>query len=366
MTYSEALKVMKNKQSLGIKPGLERIYALLEKMENPQNNLKIIHVAGTNGKGTVCSVLAKSLETQGFKVGLFTSPWVVDYREQIQINGCFISEKVFSKYIEEYGDLDATEFETATAVAFKYFYDMNVDYAVIECGMGGAGDSTNAIPTPLLSIITSVSLDHTNFLGDTLEKIAREKAGIIKEKGTAILYPNPKTTHIFRQRCNDVGAKLIEVPDRGNYYDNDLETVKTALRILGHKENIDIVVPPARCEYISDNIILDGAHNTDGALALEKNLPDRDITAVIGMMRDKDIDSYLKIIAPHCKRIITTKPSNDRAISAEELKEIAKKYCPNITAVSNPLQAIKVKEYDFLLVCGSFYLARDVRKELFR
>lgn len=366
MTYSEALKVMKNKQSLGIKPGLERIYALLEKMGNPQNKLKIIHVAGTNGKGTVCSVLAKSLENQGFKVGLFTSPWVVDYREQIQINGEFISEEAFTKYVGEYGDLDATEFETVTAVAYKYFCDMNVDYAVIECGMGGAGDSTNAIPTPILSIITSVSLDHTNFLGDTLEKIAQEKAGIIKENGTAVLYPNPKSAHIFRQRCNDVGAKLIEVPDKGNYYDNDIETVKTALKFLGFDGGISNFNPPARCEYISESIMLDGAHNTDGALALEKNLPDRDITAVIGMMRDKDIDSYLKIIAPHCRRIITTKPSNYRAVSAEELKSIAEKYCPNVTAISNPLQAIKVKEYDFLLVCGSFYLARDVRKELFR
>lgn len=366
MTYSEALKVMKNKQSLGIKPGLERIYALLEKMGNPQNQLKIIHVAGTNGKGTVCNVLAKSLENQGFKVGLFTSPWVVDYREQIQINGEFISEETFTKYVEEYGKFDATEFETVTAAAYKYFFDMNVDYAVIECGMGGAGDSTNAIPTPVLSVITSVSLDHTNFLGDTIEKIALEKSGIIKENGKAVLYPNPKTAHIFRQRCNDVGAKLIEVPDKGNYYDNDIETVKTSLKALGLDDTISNVSLPARCEYISESIMLDGAHNTDGALALEKNLPNRDITAVIGMMRDKDIDSYLKIIAPHCKRIITTKPSSDRAISAEELKTIAEKYCSNVTAISNPLQAIKVREYDFLLVCGSFYLARDVRKELLR
>ncbi|MGN1329335.1 MAG: bifunctional folylpolyglutamate synthase/dihydrofolate synthase [Eubacterium sp.] len=366
MTYSEALKFMENKQSLGIKPGLERIYALLEKMGNPQNKLKIIHVAGTNGKGTVCSVLAKSLENHGFKVGLFTSPWVVDYREQIQINGDYISEKAFTEYIEAYGDFDTTEFETVTAIAYKYFYDMNVDYAVIECGMGGAGDSTNAIPTPVLSVITSVSLDHTNFLGDTIEKIAFEKAGIIKEKGTAILYPNPKTAHIFRQRCSDVGARLVEVSDKGNYYDNDIETVKNALRALEIKDDIYKVNLPARCEFITENIILDGAHNTDGALALEKNLPNRDITAVIGMMSDKDIDSYLKIIAPHCKRIITTKPNNDRAISAEELKAIAEKYCPNVTAISNPLQAIKVKEYDFLLVCGSFYLARDVRKELLR
>lgn len=366
MTYSEALNVMKSKQSLGIKPGLERIYALLDKMNKPQNKLKIIHVAGTNGKGTVCSALAKSLENQGFKVGLFTSPWVIDYREQIQINGDFISEEDFAEYIDEFGNCDATEFETVTAVAYKYFCDMNVDYAVIECGMGGAGDSTNAINTPLLSIITSVSLDHTKFLGGTIEKIAEEKAGIIKKNGTAVLYPNPETAHIFRKRCKAVGAELIEVSDKGNYYDNDIETVKTALKVLKLDDSVSIVNLPARCEYITDNIMIDGAHNPDGALALEKNLPHRNITAVIGMMKDKDIDSYLKIIAPHCKRIITTQPSNDRAISADELKAMAEKYCQNVISISNPIDAVKVKNYDFLLVCGSFYLARDVRKELFR
>lgn len=366
MTYSQALNVMKNKQSLGIKPGLERIYALLDKMGNPQNTLKIIHIAGTNGKGTVCSVLAKSLENQGFKVGLFTSPWVVDYREQIQINGEYISEEVFAKYIEEFGIYDATEFETVTAVAYKFFFDSKVDYAVVECGMGGAGDSTNAIPTPEISVITSVSLDHTNFLGDTLEKIAQEKAGIIKENGVAILYPNPKTAHVFRKRCSDVGAKLIEVADKGNYYENDIETVKTVLSALGLKKTVTTVDLPARCEYISENVMLDGAHNTDGAYALEKNLPCREITAVIGMMRDKDVESYLKIIAPHCKRIITTMPSNERAISSDELKLIAEKYCSDVISVPNPVEAIKAEKYDFLLVCGSFYLSRDVRKELLK
>lgn len=364
MTYSKALKIISSKQSLGIKPGLERIYSLLDKMGNPQNSLKIIHVAGTNGKGTVCCNLAKSLEMQGYRVGLFTSPWITDYREQIQINSEFICEDNFTEYINKYADCDATEFELITAIAYKYFYDSGVDYAVIECGMGGAGDSTNAIPTPKLAIITSVSLDHTNFLGNTVEKIAAEKSGIIKKNGTVVLYPNPETHNVFENRCRLVNAKLINVIDKADFYANDIETVKTALSFLGADNTVYDVKLPARREYITDSIMLDGAHNTDGALALEKSLPDKDITAIIGMMKDKDIESYLKIIAPRCKRIITVTPSNPRALSAADLKEIAKSYCSDVTAVDNPHEAIKVNDYDFLLICGSFYLARDIRKEL--
>lgn len=364
MNYSQALDIIIKKQSLGIQPGLERIYALLKKMGDPQKNLKIIHVAGTNGKGTVCCTLAKSLADHGLKVGLFTSPWVTDYREQIQINSSFISEKDLAGYIENYSAYDATEFELITAIAYKYFYDHNVDIAVVECGMGGAGDSTNAIPTPELAVITAVSMDHTDFLGNTLEDIAREKSGIIKEKGKVILYPNPKMNSIFKEKCKAVNAEWFEVEDTGDFYANDMQTVRSALHALGFDEKISEVRMPARCEYIADHILIDGAHNVGAALALERSLPDREITAVIGMMKDKDVDAYLKIIAPHCKRILATTPSNKRALPASELMMLAKKYCDNVTAAEDPLKAVQIKDYDFLLICGSFYLARDVRKAL--
>ncbi len=364
MKYSDALEIIIKKQSLGIKPGLERIYKILGEMNNPQDKINVIHIAGTNGKGTVASILAKSIESQGYKVGLFTSPWVIDYREQIQINSDYIPKDIISEYVEKYSSFDTTEFELITAIAYKYFFDSRVDYAVIECGMGGENDSTNVDSKPELTVITSVSLDHTNFLGKTLDDIAVQKAGIIKRNTPLVLYPNPKTYAVFENKCRKTSSKLINVPDKGNYYKNNIETVKTSLSALGLKNKIVAPLLPARQEYISQNIMLDGAHNPDGALALESNLPNRNITAVIGMMQDKDIRTYLKIIAPHCKKIITTTPSNHRAISADKLREIVSCYCSDVTVVDNPHDAVKVSDYDFLLICGSFYLARDVRKDL--
>ncbi|MGN0521342.1 MAG: bifunctional folylpolyglutamate synthase/dihydrofolate synthase [Eubacterium sp.] len=364
MTYSEAISLIAKKQSLGIMPGLERIGTLLNAMGNPQNSLKIIHIAGTNGKGTVCNLIAKALCDLGYSVGLFTSPWITDYREQIQINGEPISEENFAYYVDKYKDNNCSEFELLTAIMYKYFYDKGVDWAVVECGMGGLEDSTNAIPSPELAVITSVSMDHTAFLGDTLEKIAFQKAGIIKENTKVVLYPNPKTQKVFIDACSKTNSQLFCVDDTGNFCLNNIETAKTALSALNLKTDINPISLPARQEYIGDNIMLDGAHNPDGAKALVKNLPKRKITAVIGMMRDKDIQSYLNIVAPYCSKIIITTPSNPRSVSAQDLMMIAKKYCPDVTAVENPSDAVKISDYDFLLICGSFYLARDVRKEL--
>ena len=167
MIYDEALNFILGKQSLGIMPGLTRIMNLLEIMGNPQNDIKIIHIAGTNGKGTVAKTINNALIDSGYKVGLFSSPWIDDYREQIQINNDFISEEEFASYVDEYKDNDCTEFEFLTAIMYKYFADIKVDYAVVECGMGGKGDSTN-VEQSNISVITSISLDHTAFLGDTV------------------------------------------------------------------------------------------------------------------------------------------------------------------------------------------------------
>ncbi len=364
MTYDDALKIITKKQSLGIMPGLSRISALLEMMGNPQNSLKIIHIAGTNGKGTVSALIANTLTKNGYKTGLFTSPWVDDYTEQIQIDSRYIPKEIFARYVEEYSKYDATEFELVTAIMYKYFFDSGVDYAVVECGMGGLGDSTNAIDSPEIAVITSVSLDHTNFFGNTLQDIAREKSGIIKKNSTVVLYPNAKAQSVFEDKCTQMNARLIKVDDAEDYMQNNISTAKAVLRELGIKDTLCPVSLPARQEYVKENIMLDGAHNPDGAGALAKNLPDREIIAVIGMMKDKDVDAYLSIIAPRCKKIITTTPSNSRAMSADELKTLAEKYCSDVTAVSNPRQAVRQTDYDFLLVCGSFYLARDVRKEL--
>lgn len=360
MNYKEALDFIVSKQSLGIKPGLERISALLEAMGNPQNKLNIIHIAGTNGKGTVANTIAEALAKAGHKVGLFTSPWVTDYREQIQINGSFISKNDFAEYVCCYQDADATEFELITAIMYKYFYDKKVDYAVVECGMGGKGDATNT-EKENIAVITSVSLDHTAFLGDTVEKIACEKSGIIKENGICVLYPNPECESVFEEVCREKHARLIKIKETGDWQKNNSAVVKEVLKLVIGDCDFSVSHLPARKERIG-NILLDGGHNTNAAKMLEISLSDNEV-AVIGMMSDKDIDGYLSIIAPKCRKIITTTPNNLRAIPAEELKKHAEKYCSDVVAIDNPAEAIK--ENDVTLVCGSFFLARDIRKYLF-
>ena len=366
MNYDEALNFIYSKQRLGSMPGLSRIEKLLKEMGDPQNELQIIHIAGTNGKGTVSNAIANALMKAGYKVGLFTSPWVIDYREQLQINGDFISKEDFAKYVTEYQNAEATEFELVTAIMYKYFSDSKVDYAVVECGMGGKGDATNAINQSLISVITSVAIDHTDFLGETLEEIAEQKAGIIKKNGVCVLYPNPNCQEVFEKKCGELCAKLICVNEQNDYQKNNIATADVVLRELNIDVKAEQPILPARQETIN-GIMLDGAHNVDGALALKKNLPAGKITAVIGMMKDKDIDGYLSHIAPLCDMIITVTPSNPRALSANELAEIASKYCDKViccNSISSALDLLK-KQDSFKLICGSFYLARDIRKELF-
>ena len=236
MNYNQSLDYMTKKLSLGIKPGLGRIMALLSKMDNPQDKIKIIHIAGTNGKGTVANTISNALASNGLKIGLFTSPWVLDYREQIQINGNFISKEDFAFYVSEYNDTDCTEFEFLTAIMYKYFADQEVDYAVIECGMGGKGDSTNVEKENVCSVLTSVSLDHTAFLGDTIDKITKEKEGIIRENCPCFRY------------C-----------DTGDFNADNLELANRVLKYLGFTATQESK-PVGRQQRVG-NILLDCGHN---------------------------------------------------------------------------------------------------------
>lgn len=365
MNYSDALNLILSKQRLGIKPGLSRVEKLLGAMGDPQNNLKIIHVAGTNGKGTVANAISNALTASGFKTGLFTSPWVTDYREQIQIDNAFISESAFAEYVNEFGECESTEFELLTAIMYKYFSTEKVDYAVVECGMGGLGDSTNAIEKSVLSVITSVSIDHTDFLGATLEEIAVQKAGIIKQNGICVLYPNKKCENVFEKKCIELNARLVKVRECGNYQLNNLSTANAALKELGLDIRAKIPVIPARTEMIN-GILLDGAHNADGAAALKSGLPNGEIAAIIGMMEDKDISGYLSVIAPLCSMIITVKPLNPRAMDCKRLAAVASAYCNNVVPCENISDALALLNTQkcFKLICGSFYLARDIRKML--
>lgn len=335
MTYSEALNFILNKQSLGIQPGLSRILCLLNKMGNPQDEIKIIHIAGTNGKGTIAKTISDSLINAGNKVGLFTSPWIFDYREQIQINNQYISENDFAKYIEKYKDNDCTEFEMLVAVMYKYFADQGVDYAVIECGMGGKGDATNVEKHNVCSVITSVSLDHTDFLGDTVEKIKTEKLGIKRDNSPCFDYENYANSADFNK--------------------NNLSLANAVINYLGYDSQIRLSKLPARQE-MRNGILLDGGHNTSAAQGLQPVINNE--VAIIGMMSDKDVEGYLSLIAPKCKKIIATTPDNNRAMEAGELAKIANKYCSDVVCVEQPQKA--VTEKGITLICGSFYLIRQI------
>jgi dihydrofolate synthase/folylpolyglutamate synthase len=362
MDYNSALNIINAKKSLGIMPGLERINVLLGAMDNPQDKLKIIHIAGTNGKGTVAKTIADVLQKNGFKTGLFTSPWVTDYREQIQINGELISENALADYTEKYGGFLTTEFEFITAAAYKYFADSAVDYAVIECGMGGRGDATNVEKHNVLSVITAVSLDHMDYFGGTVRKIAEEKSGIIRADSACVLYPNPGCESVFESKCKELNTKLIKARQGSSIDENNLNTVNAALEYLGIEKTEKLSKLPARQEVISD-VLLDGGHNPDAAAALAPRLNSE--VALIGMLADKDVDAYLSQIAPHCSMIIATQPDSARALPAHHLKAFADKYCTNVVAVAEPKQAFDfARAQGLTLICGSFYLIREVRKEL--
>lgn len=334
LTYNEALNFIINRQSLGVKLGLCRIKKALDILDNPQDKIKIIHIAGTNGKGTVANTIAKALQDNGLRVGLFTSPWVTDYREQIQINSTPISKEDFAKcvynlFVEKGIGEDLTEFELLVVVMYYFFMLQEVDYAVVECGMGGRGDATN-VEKENIAVLTSISLDHTNMLGGTIEEITKEKEGIIRDI-------------CFRYEAID------------DFNDSNLNLAKQVVRYLGYNDNIKLVKPIARQQRIG-NILFDGGHNEQAGKALASVIYNE--TAVIGMMSDKDISSYMQYVAPKCKSIICTNVDNKRAISALELASYAKKYCNDVKVINDPRLA--VMQDGVTLVCGSFYLIREI------
>lgn len=368
MTYEAAIQLIKQKQSLGVQPGLSRMLAAMEKTGSVQNKLQVIHVAGTNGKGTVCAAVADGLRRAGYRVGVFSSPWVTDFREQITVDGRMIPKQDFADCVEVFAKEPLTEFELITAVMYLYFYRSGVDYAVVECGMGGAGDCTNVLAHPTVCAFAKVALDHTAFLGDTVEAIAREKSGIIKPGCPVVLYPHIAAKDVFLEQCRALHCPVTEAAQQGDPIADDLAVAGEVLRLLGVDTTPGLPMLPARREHFGENLMLDGAHNPDGAAALLLHLPtDRPIAAVLAMMEDKDIDGYLCQVLPRCRRVIaTTVPGMGRALSAEDLAAAARKYCPDVTAEPNPHRALAAAKADgdFVLVCGSFYLAREIRKDL--
>lgn len=310
MNYEESLRLLTSKNAQKIKPGLDRISKLLNIIGNPQDRLRIIHTAGTNGKGSVCAVLANILKHSGYKTGLYTSPHLSDYTERIQINGGQISKNDFAELLNEIYNISKinsiylTEFEMLTACAFKYFADSGTDFAVIETGLGGRLDASNTVKNPLCSIITSISKDHTGILGNSIEEIAFEKAGIIKEGSAVIVSAINKGYEIIKKEAFKKNAELITVcsdaeicfengvnyaafegnrfkfPLLGLYQKQNLALVLEAAKFLKEqgfkislKEGLETAEWRARLQYIKErNLLIDGAHNPDAAVELKKSL----------------------------------------------------------------------------------------------
>lgn len=413
MNYEDSVKYIHSLLKFGMNLGLERISALLNELGNPQEKLEFVHVAGTNGKGTTSTMLSSILCAAGKKTGLFTSPYVFDFCERIQINNKNIPHNDLSLVVEKVKNAcdrlsakgtEPTEFEAITAAAMLYFYEQKCDAVVLEVGLGGRYDSTNIIPCPKAAVITSISLDHIKILGDTVEKIAAEKCGIIKNGGTVITTSeqNEKALSVIKDTVKEKNGRLligdvsaaeilsedifgteisyngltVKIPLVGRHQVENTVGVITAARALGIsdefiKKGIESTVIHARMEIISRSpvIMLDGGHNPECAAALENVLVrfagDKSITVLIGMMADKDTKDYLAAILPHCKTAVFTKPSNPRAEDENVLMREGECFCRDVVSVKDPKDAYKkaeslVKNGDMLLVCGSFYLLSDI------
>jgi dihydrofolate synthase/folylpolyglutamate synthase len=421
LSYRQAVDWLDSTQHLGMKPGLERITYLLDHLDHPEKIFPKIHVGGTNGKGSVCRYLSSILIQEGYTVGVFTSPHLMSIRERFTVNDELIPENEFAALVttlKEIVDtldnptLRPTYFEICTALMFLYFHKKQVDYAIIEVGLGGRYDATNVIE-PLLSIITNVSLDHTDVLGQTIEEISYEKAGIIKDcvplvtaaKGNAltIIEKEVKAHHTSLVHVSDTKRSVIEQTQAyqliriegmldiyelktyeiGAYQRENLAVAITAveqLQLLGVfispdsiKDGVEQMHHPGRMKVIHTRptVIVDGAHNPGGIHEVKSTLyslfPDRNIILVFGVLKDKNIKEMIETLSTICGMIIITRPKNERAAEPDLVEKIAISFFPDeqILITKTIKEAIRkglnqVKNDDILLFTGSFYLLPDV------
>ena len=386
-TYSDALKYLDWLCTFGIKEGLERIRALTAKLGEPQNFYRTIHVAGTNGKGSVCALLAEMLRASGLKVGLFTSPHLESYCERIRINGTNIPEADFAELIFRVKacGVECTHFEALTAAAFLYFKEHAVDVAVIEVGLGGLYDSTNVI-TPELSVITNVALDHTNILGD-LDGIARNKAGIIKPNVPCVTGATGRPLEIIRAVAAANNAPLYEVTEpadvevnlRGEYQRMNAAIAIRAARVLklsaaAITTGLACVQWAGRFEVVQTAagvVVIDGAHNPDGALALRTSLdasfPDGRRAWLFGVLGDKDFATMIKLLFRADDLVIVTEPQSERAASTATICAALNERGIECLAIKDNAEAVKrlmSSGGDVKIIAGSLYLIGAVRSKV--
>ena len=380
-SYNDALKYLEYLSVFGIKNGLERINLLMEKLNFSQKKYKTIHVTGTNGKGSVCAMLAEILKLSGQKVGLFTSPHLESYCERIRINGENISEKDFAAMIDKVKncEVDATHFEVLTAAAFEYFSLQKVDIAVIEVGLGGLLDSTNVI-IPEVSIITNVALEHENILGD-LKNIAINKAGIIKPNVPVVTGATGEPLKIIHEIAANNNSPLYEVTELadvkinlfGEYQKFNAAVAIQAAKVLNIDENIiraglENVQWAGRFEIIN-GVIIDGAHNPHGAAALrqslDKNFPVGKRIWIFGVLADKNFDEMINILFRQDDFVIVTPPLSERAATTKILCEILTSQGIKNIGVENFRNAVKLLKDtngDVKIIAGSLYLIGAIRK----
>lgn len=432
MTYQEALAYLEQASSFGIKPGLERITALMDVLGNPQEDYKIVHVTGTNGKGSVTSYISYALFTSGLRVGRFTSPHLQSYTERIQINDGNITEEAFGKLISRVkvavdtiisnGIEAPTQFEILTAAAFLFFKDQGVDYAVVEVGLGGLLDSTNIV-TPKVSVITNVTIDHQAYCGDTVEEIARHKAGIIKPKVPVVTAAQDTPLNIIEDVAKKQHAKIyvfnkdFGIDSRSAVTGGQMITVSTndaapamlfttmvgihqsvnlacalmAVRLL-MKEDTNISEETMREGFarttwagrfevkrgLDRTFIFDGAHNAAGAESfamtyneLFKGTPK---TVVMAILKDKDQEAIIREVVKSGDTVLVVSAPTDRTEVPENLVEVIRRTVPKVTAqTAESIEAAlalalaykHTKTGDIIAVCGSLYILGDARQWFF-
>lgn len=399
MTYKEVKGYMDQIQKRGSVFGLASIKELLRRLDNPQNKLKVIHVAGTNGKGSICTFLEQLYRAEGKQVGSYISPTLHCYLERFQINGRYMEEEVFTalfakvlpimKDMEKDGKELPTAFEIETAVAFLYFLQKQVDVVILETGMGGREDATNVVDKPQCTVFSSIGMDHMQFLGDTVRQIAYEKAGIIKAGCPVVSYPNsPEVLEVLQEQfglhnaeweCHSefrvvqrsdvqILAETLEQSTflyKGEEYSislageyqiyNAATAIETKLLLDGHleKEGLMNAQWEGRFEKVCDHpiIIRDGAHNVDGVNALKENIQKhftkQRLIFIIGVLKDKEYDKMMAVLCPLAAKVYTITPENARGLSGEVLRASILPYCEDVMACDSVGQALHAARQDY-------------------
>lgn len=419
LNYQEALKYIESTQKFGSILGLERIQKLMELLGNPQNRLKFVHIAGTNGKGSTVAFMGSVLSHAGYKVGMYTSPGFHGFNDRIRIGGRDIEDHRLAEIMERIRwriddmisqGLDSpTEFEIITALAFVYFFEEGCDIVLLEVGLGGRLDSTNVIEAPLVSVITSIDYDHMDILGNTLEEIACEKAGILKPGTELVLYPQAEEAErVILQKADVLGIPVhrvnfehVEYLGHDDYTQNfSYEQEEYRLTILGEHQVKNAVVSiealnvldskglrvphdllkrgllmakwPGRFEILTHApmMLIDGAHNLQGVQVLKGNLdkyfPDRKIIFIMGVLQDKSYMEMLYEVLPIARRFYTVTVDNQRALHGEDLRRIIVNegteafYCESVEeAIKEALSA--AEDNDVICAFGSLYYINEVR-----